>query len=145
MHHVHSNHTAWPAQKVCLSSLWLENPMPWSFLNIYSSFLRHFLLRLLLEFLPLLSGILGCSCVCKFPLSFPSTHKTCHNLHWNWCIWWILPSPIFLPSGLMSYSSIWGVTSRLIKRVKIHLSRVIVLYLFALNFKTMVTWWAWPT
>ena len=33
----------------------------------------------------------------------------------------------------------------LIKGVKIPLSRVIVLSLFALNFKTMGTWWARPT
>ena len=43
---------------------------------------------------------------------------------------------------LMLYFS----TSRLIKRVEITLSRVVVfLFTFNLSYKTMITWWSWPT
>ena len=144
INHVHYNHIAWTAQMVCLSSLWIVNLIFWSFLHISSSFLHHFLLHLMLEFLPLLSGILGCPCVWQLNLSFTSTHQTCNNIYWTWCICWILSSNLFLTLVLMSSSYIWGVTSSLIKRVKRPLSRVIVLSFFSINFKTTVTSCDWP-
>ena len=145
MHHVRYHHISWTEQNVCLSSVWLGNPMTCSFHNISSSFLYHFMIHLLLEFLPLLSSILVFPCVWQLPLSFPSTDQTYHNFHWTWCISWLLLSTLFLPSSLMSSYSIWVVTSCLMNCVKIPPSQLVVLSLFDLNFKTMVTWWYWPT
>ena len=68
-------------------------------------------------------------------LDFTYNHQACLSLHWNLFIWWLLPSTLFIPLGLMPFSSLWGVTSRLIKRVKIILSHVIVLSLLLFNFK----------
>ena len=131
MHHVHFHHTAWPAQKVYLSSLWLLNSISWSFLHISLYLIHYLLLHLFLEFIPLLSDILGCPCIWKFTFSFTSAHQNSHNLHWTLCILWLLTSPLFPPLGLMSSSSTWGVTSRLIKLVKKNLSRVMFLSFFS--------------
>ena len=81
-------------------------------------------------------------------LDFTYNHQACLSLHWNLFIWWLLPSTLFIPLGLMPFSSLWGVTSFLIKRVKISLSRVIVLYflLFKLkNYGYLVNPWLTST
>ena len=106
IHHMHFHHTAWTTHKVCMPIRRKENPMPWSSLHISSFSLHHFMLHLILESLPLLSGILGYPFLWKLNLYSLSIHIIYHNHHWTWFTWWIQPYPIFNTWLLMPSSSL---------------------------------------